>query len=269
MRLRILSNGFRRRMESALTLNGNQSEMTRNIKLILEYDGANFSGWQWQPKDRTVQATLQHAVSKLLQEMPKIYAAGRTDSGVHALGQVANFKTASDLDLIAIRLGLNSYLPPDAVVLKAEEVDDAFHARYSAVKRVYRYVISKRFRAITRNYSWFCKYALDVELMRAASGHLIGEHVFTAFCRESEEEPHYLSKVESLEWTETEDAVMLQICANRFLHSMVRIIVGTMVDVGRGRLKPDEVKNILDSRDRNRAGFSVPPQGLFLERVYY
>lgn len=241
----------------------------RNIKLTLEYDGANFSGWQWQPRDRTVQGTLQHAIAKLLQETPKIYAAGRTDAGVHALGQVANFKTASALDLNSIRSGLNSYLPSDVVVLEAEEVGTDFHARYSAVKRVYRYVISKRFRAIGRNYSWFCKYDLDLEKIRQASRHLIGEHVFAAFCRESEEEPHYLSSVESLNWSETEDEVILQICANRFLHSMVRIIVGTMVDVGRGRLHPDQVKNILESRDRNRAGFSVPPQGLFLERVYY
>lgn len=244
-------------------------EMMRNIKLTLEYDGTNFSGWQWQPKDRTVQATLQHAVTKLLQETPKIYAAGRTDSGVHALGQVANFETVSELDLTSIHLGLNSYLPPDVVVLEAEDVGDEFHARYSAVKRVYRYVISKRFRAVTRNYSWFCKYALDAERIRDASRHLVGEHVFTAFCRESDEEPHYLSNVESLKWTETEDSLILQICANRFLHSMVRIIVGTMVDVGRGRIEPDEVKNILESQDRNRAGFSVPPQGLFLEKVFY
>lgn len=241
----------------------------RNIKLLLEYDGTNFSGWQWQPRDRTVQGTLQVAINKLLQQTPKIYAAGRTDSGVHALGQVANFKTESQLDATSVRLGLNSYLPPDAVVLAVDEVEETFHARYSAVKRVYRYVISKRFRAIARNYSWFCKYPLDVRGIREASRHLIGEHVFSAFCKESDEEPHYLSNVESLEWSETDDEVILRICANRFLHSMVRIIAGTMVDVGRGRIKPDEVKNILDSRDRNRAGFSVPPQGLFLERVCY
>ncbi|HEX9653283.1 MAG TPA: tRNA pseudouridine(38-40) synthase TruA [bacterium] len=243
--------------------------MTRNIKLTLEYDGTNFCGWQWQPRERTVQGTLQDAMLKLLGESPKIYAAGRTDAGVHALGQVANFNTATALDLDSIRLGLNSYFPTDVVVLRVEEVAEKFHARYSAVKRVYRYVISKRFRAIARNYSWFCKYNLDLERMRDASRCLIGEHVFTAFCKENIEEPHYLSNVEGLEWTESDDNVILRISANRFLHSMVRIIVGTMVDVGRGRIQPGEVKNILDSRDRNRAGFSVPPQGLFLEKICY
>jgi tRNA pseudouridine38-40 synthase len=241
----------------------------RNIKLTLEYDGTNFCGWQWQPKGRTVQGVAQQAIHQLMQERPKIYAGGRTDAGVHALGQIANFRTVSALELNSIRLGLNSYLPPDVIVLDAEEVDDSFHARYSAVKRKYRYVITKKFRAVARQYAWFCKYQLDLEMIRRASSYLIGEHAFVSFCKESDEEPHYLSNVESLVWKETEDDIIFEICANRFLHNMVRIIVGTMVDVGRGRLQPEDVQKILQSRDRNRAGFSVPAHGLFLEKIYY
>ncbi len=241
----------------------------RNIKLTLEYDGAHFCGWQWQPTGRTIQGALENAIEKLLQEKPKIIAAGRTDAGVHALGQVVNFKTESTLDLNSIRLGLNSYLPNESIVIKTEEVDEKFHARFAAIKRKYRYVISKRPRAIGRQYSWYCKYSLDLDKIKTASGYLIGEHVFAAFSKKIEDESHYLSNVESVDWQDTHDEIIMEICANRFLHNMVRIIVGTMVEVGRGRLKPEVIKNILGTKDRDKAGNNVPPQGLFLEKIYY
>lgn len=241
----------------------------RNIKLTLEYDGTDFCGWQWQPKGRTVQGTLQSSLKKLLQESPTVIAAGRTDAGVHALGQVVNFKTKSILDLNSIRLGLNSFLPRDVTILEAEEEDEKFNARFDAVKRMYRYVITKRPRAVGRQYSWYCKFNLDLDKIKNASEFLIGEHVFSAFSRADDEETHYLCNVESVQWQETKDEIILEICANRFLHNMVRIIIGTMVEVGRGRLAPEEIKEILKTRDRNRIGFTVPPQGLFLIKVYY
>lgn len=241
----------------------------RNIKLILEYDGTDFLGWQLQPKGRTVQGVLQGAIYELMQEKPTIYAAGRTDAGVHALGQVVNFKTNKLLELKSIKLGLNSYLPGDVVVVQVEEVDESFHARYNARKRQYRYVISKRPRAVGRQYSWHCKYPLDVEQMRKASAYLIGEHVFKAFCKEMEDEPHYLCNVESINWQETADEIILQICANRFLHNMVRIILGTLVDVGRKKIEPEIVKQMIDNQTRGKIGFTAPPQGLFLEKVFY
>lgn len=241
----------------------------RNIKLVLEYDGTDFYGWQWQPKGRTVQGTVQSALKQLLREKVKLIAAGRTDAGVHALGQVANFRTRSELSEETIRQGLNYYLPHDVVVVEAAEVEDAFHARYSAVKRTYRYKISTRPRAIGRQFFWRCPYELDVEKMREASACLRGEHVFTAFCKPNKEEPHYLCNVETAEWREEEDTVVFEITANRFLHHMVRILVGTLVDVGRGKLRPDEVQAILESGDRHRAGFVAPAAGLFLTKVHY
>lgn len=241
----------------------------RNIKLTLEYDGTDFCGWQWQPKGRTIQGTLLSSLKELLQESPVVTAAGRTDAGVHALGQVANFRTENTLNPNSIRLGLNSFLPSDVRILEAEEVDETFHARHDAVKREYRYVISKRPKAVGRQYSWYCRNNVDLDKIKKATEYLIGEHVFAAFAKPNAEEPHYLCNVDSTLWKETEDDIIFEICANRFLHNMVRTIIGTMVEVGRGKLAPVEIKNILESRNRHRAGFTAPPQGLFLVKVYY
>lgn len=241
----------------------------RNIKLVIEYDGTDFLGWQWQPEGRTVQRELQSALKQLLQDTPKVYAAGRTDSGVHALGQVVNFKTGQRLDLHAIQAGLNSYLPSDVRVLSAVKVDERFHARFSAVGRVYRYVISKRQRAVARQYSWFCKYELDVSLMKEASQFLLGTHNFQAFSKRNEEESHYLSRVERLHWEDAGDELVMEIEANRFLHNMVRIIVGNMVDVGRGRLSPVKLREILENGERMHAAVKTPPHGLSLVKVNY
>jgi len=241
----------------------------RNIKLVLEYDGTDFCGWQLQPKERTVQGTLESSLKQLLQESPTIYASGRTDAGVHALGQVVNFKTESELTLDSIQNGLNSYLPADVRVLGVAEVGETFHARYDAVKRTYRYVIAKKTLAVGRQYSWFCKYKLDLSKIRKASVFLIGKHSFEVFAKLNEQEKHYLCNVESVRWEESEEDLSFIISANRFLHHMVRIIVGTMTDVGRGKLLPEDVKGILASGDRKRVGSMAPAHGLFLVRVDY
>lgn len=241
----------------------------RNIKLILEYDGTDFCGWQVQPDKRTVQGVLQDATRDLFQEPLKIIAAGRTDAGVHALAQVANFETASDLALNSISRGLNTYLPPDVRVVRTEEVENGFNSRFDAVRRTYRYVISKRQRAVERQYAWFCKYKLDLARLNEASQFLSGSHVFEAFSKINEDENHYLCDVESASWEESDQDLVFVITANRFLHKMVRIIVGTLVDAGRGKLLPGDIRKILDSGDRKKAGFAAPPQGLFLVRVDY
>ncbi|MCH7755833.1 tRNA pseudouridine(38-40) synthase TruA [candidate division KSB1 bacterium] len=241
----------------------------RNIKLVLEYDGTDFCGWQLQPKDRTVQGVLQSSLKQLLRESPTIYASGRTDAGVHALGQVANFKTKTKLTLDSIQNGVNSYLPADVRVLSVEEAGEEFHARYDAVKRTYRYVIAKKTLAVGRQYSWFCKYKLDLSKIRSASEFLIGKHSFEAFAKLNEEEKHYLCNVESVRWQESEEDFSFTISANRFLHHMIRIIVGTMIDVGRGKLLPGDIKDMLASGERKRAGSVVSAHGLFLVRVDY
>ncbi len=241
----------------------------RNIKLILEYDGADFCGWQYQPNDRTVQGVLESSLARLLQESPTVYASGRTDAGVHALGQVANFKTETELTLDSIQNGVNSYLSADVRVLSVEEVSQAFHSRFDAVKRTYRYFITKKPKAVGRQYSWFCKYKLELSEIRKASEFLVGKHSFEAFAKVNEEERHYLCNVENVGWDENEEELSFTISANRFLHHMVRTIVGTIVDVGRGKLLPKEIKDILVSGDRRRAGNVAPAHGLFLVKVDY
>ncbi|MFQ5707141.1 MAG: tRNA pseudouridine(38-40) synthase TruA [bacterium] len=241
----------------------------RNIKLTLEYDGTDFSGWQWQPQARTVQGALEGSLEQVLRQRPKVIAAGRTDAGVHALGQVVNFKTERLLKTDALCLALNSVLPQDVRVLKAEEVDEQFHARFSAREREYRYVFSRRLRAVGRQYCWYSKFKLDLEPITQASQFLLGTHDFSAFSRVVAGESHYLCDVKLVHWQEGEDKIVFRIVANRFLHNMVRIIVGTLLEVGRGKLDPQDIKAILESRDRTRTGSKVPPQGLFLEKIYY
>lgn len=241
----------------------------RNIKLILEYDGTNYHGWQLQSVGKTIQSELEKALLKLTQEQVKIFCAGRTDTGVHALGNVVNFKTESQLDITIFEKGLNRFLPQDIRVMKAEEVSFDFHARFSAKYRKYRYVISNKRHAIERNYQWYCRYPLDFKSIQQASQYLIGEHDFQAFSKADPEQPHYLSDVMALTWEQLGDRFIMEITANRFLHNMVRIIVGTMVEVGRGKLEPERIPEILASRDRRLAGKTVPPNGLILVEVGY
>lgn len=240
-----------------------------NYKLILEYDGSKFYGWQVQPGMRTVQGEVENALQILFRESIRVNVAGRTDAGVHALGQVINFRTAVELPLAGMSRSLNGILSHDVVVKKVELAPADFHARHDAKSRQYFYVLSKFPVAVGRHYAFFCKFPLDVAAMREASQHLLGEHDFRAFCDASSEDPHYLSRMELIDWEETEERLKLIIRANRFLRSMVRIIVGTMIDVGRGKLTPPQVKDILDSRRRTEASFTAPPHGLFLEKVFY
>jgi tRNA pseudouridine38-40 synthase len=242
---------------------------TFNYKLILEYDGSKFYGWQVQPGMRTVQGEVENALQILFRESIRVNVAGRTDAGVHALGQVINFRSAVELPLAGVPRSLNGILSHDVVVKKIELAPADFHARYDAKSRQYFYVLSKFPVAVGRHYAFFCKFPLDLAAMREASQYLLGEHDFRAFCDASTEDSHYLSRMELIEWEETEERIKLIIRANRFLRSMVRIIVGTMIDVGRGKLAPAQVKDILDSRRRSEASFTAPPHGLFLEKVFY
>jgi len=218
---------------------------------------------------RTVQGEVENALQILFRESIRVNVASRTDAGVHALGQVINFRSAVELPLAGMPRSLNGILSHDVAVKKVELAPADFHARHDAKSRQYFYVLSKFPVAVGRHYAFFCKFPLDVAAMREASQHLLGEHDFRAFCDISTEDPHYLSRMELIEWEETEERIKLIIRANRFLRSMVRIIVGTMIDVGRGKLTPPQVKDILDSRRRTEASFTAPPHGLFLEKVFY
>lgn len=238
-------------------------------KLTIEYDGTRFHGWQFQPKLRTVQGELQKALKVLLKQDVVLHAAGRTDTGVHALGQVASFAYDQALDLVLTQRSLNGILKHDAVVKSVEIVADDFHARYRAVARQYFYVLSRTPVAVGRHYAFFCKFPLELERMRRACSPLLGEHDFRAFCESGTEDPHYLSRVELAQWEDHGDRWIFRIRANRFLRSMVRILVGTMIDIGRGHMEPEAMAEILAGRERRRAGFTAPAVGLFLEKVFY
>lgn len=239
----------------------------RNIKLTLEYDGTDFSGWQIQPHRRTVQGVLQDALAELLQKEVKLTGAGRTDAGVHALSQIANFRTESRLGTEKIQNGANSLLPPDLSVKAAEEVPTSFNARRDAVARTYRYRIVPARSPTRRRYAWELKYSLNLSRMRQASHSLLGVHDFTSFS--SDLSPAKRVTVSLCQWKKTGDETTMDIRADHFLHNMVRVLVGTLVDVGRGRLSLEDLSQILEARDRTLAGPTAPPQGLCLVNVEY
>jgi len=241
----------------------------RNIKLTLEYDGSGFCGWQYQPEQRSVQGELELALVNLTGEKPTVIAAGRTDSGVHALGQTVNFRTGSALPLAAFRRGVNALLPADVRILAAAEVPDSFHARYDAVSRLYRYQISTRPIAVGRQYAWHLPLKLDLGAMQAAAAALLGDHDFVSFCQAGSGLAHHRCTVQRAEWRASGEQFFFEIHANRFVHNMVRIIVGTSVEIGRGALQPETMEAIIAASDRRAAGRTAPPHGLFLVEVFY
>ena len=241
----------------------------RAIRLVLEYDGTDFAGWQIQARDRTVQGELALALQTLLQEPICPIGAGRTDAGTHALGQVAHFHTHSTLPLLRLQRGLNSLLPPDIAVLRAEEAPADFHVRYSALSKRYRYRIRAAKSAIARRQVWTLYYPLDLEAMQAATRALPGAHSFAAFCNQDPVPENFTCCVLECGWARQEGEMVFEIEADRFLRHMVRILVGTMVEIGRGRRAPEEMAALLDSADRRRAGATAPAHGLCLVRVSY
>lgn len=241
----------------------------RNIKLILEYDGTDFSGWQFQPEKRTIQGEVESALGRLTQESIRTTAAGRTDAGVHALGQVINFFTDSLLSTEVFRRGGNALLPKDVRFVAAVDVPSDFNARFSAKSRQYRYFISQNQRAIGRQYCWYLPLKLDIDLMQEAVKDIMGEMDFQSFCQAGADIEHYHCLVSQAEWSIVDDKLNFAITANRFLHNMVRILVGTCVEIGRGALPVVALRDIIAVKDRQKAGPTVPAQGLFMMRVNY
>jgi tRNA pseudouridine38-40 synthase len=243
-----------------------------NFKLILEYDGTRYNGWQRQAEAPTVQAEIERALASMTRSPITLFGAGRTDAGVHALGQVANFRCDTRLGPEALLKGLNSLLPPDIAVRDCRRVPEEFHARFDARSKIYRYhLLNREARAaVGRSYAWFVHRPLDLEAMRRATEAIIGRHDFKAFESAGSPRMHTVRNVTNAGWTAQEDRrLTFQIEADGFLRCMVRNIVGTLVAVGLGRLAPGDLREILDSRDRRRAGAAAPPQGLFLVSVRY
>lgn len=243
----------------------------RNIKLIIEYDGTDYHGWQLQPNARTIQGVMEEKIGRIVNEKVVLSASGRTDAGVHALNQVANFRTESGISCEALHRGLNALLPPDIVIKEASEVDKDFHSRYSSKGKIYIYQILNRSypSALLNRFSWPIRCPLDIGLMNEAAAHIIGEHDFSSFRASSCGAPHPVKTVNAAWFRKEEELLIFEIEATGFLHHMVRNIVGTLVDVGMGKRMPGWFKDVLTLRDRKVAGVTAPPQGLFLKDVKY
>ncbi|MCX6136990.1 MAG: tRNA pseudouridine(38-40) synthase TruA [Ignavibacteriales bacterium] len=242
----------------------------RNIRLLLEYDGTDFAGWQRQEEHRSVQEVIETALSQMTQQSVTLIGAGRTDAGVHARGQVANFLTDSRFDAPHFQRSLNAMLPADVVVRNADEVNVEFSARYDARERWYRYFMHQVPDAINRRFCWPLFYELDVARMNEACEAVLRTESFGSFCKSDSGTEHFRCIVTEASWERTDDSTLyFSVRANRFLRGMVRALVGTMVDVGRGFTTLDEFRSIIAAQDRTRAGMSAPPQGLFLEGVRY
>jgi tRNA pseudouridine38-40 synthase len=242
-----------------------------NIKLILEYDGTSYHGWQKQPGLPTIQTTLEDGIFSLFRERIETTAAGRTDAGVHAKGQVANFLTHVLISSTSIQPALNNYLPKDIRVKKVHQVDMDFHARKSALRRVYRYMIYNRhfLSPFYRNFVWWVPFNLEMELMREAGKFLVGEHDFSSFQSQGSSTSSTLREIKKLSIFKKGEFIVIYIEANSFLYKMARNIVGTLVEIGRKRIVAGEMQKILEAMDRRMAGPTAPPQGLCLVRVEY
>lgn len=241
-------------------------------KCIIAYDGSGFSGYQVQPKKRTVQSVIEAVLTKMHKGSPvKISASGRTDAGVHAKGQVVHFDSPLSLPLEKWELALNSMLPEDISVLSVEEADPAFHARFDANGKEYRYYLnqSPKRDPFQRNYAFHYPYPLNLEAMREASAYLLGTHDFSSFCSARTEVEDKVRTIETIEILQDEKRVSFRFVGNGFLYNMVRILVGTLIEVGSGKRQPEEIVEILDKRDRRYAGKTAPGQGLYLWKVYY
>jgi tRNA pseudouridine38-40 synthase len=243
----------------------------RNLRLLVEYDGTDFAGWQRQDGQRTVQGCLEEAVQVMTGVATFVRGAGRTDAGVHALGQVANFRTDARIPAPGFLRGLNSQLPPDVAVLELAEAPDAFDARWAARGKLYRYQIwNHPVRSPSRaRTSWHFRAPLDLHAMRTAAARLQGEHDFAAFRASDCERRTTVRLLRRLDLDRRGALITVEVDGTAFLKHMVRILVGTLVAVGRGQLTADDVDRILAARDRTRAGVTAPSRGLTLVRVDY
>lgn len=244
----------------------------RNIKLLVEYDGANYLGWQVQAKGLTIQGVLEDKLALLAGEKVHLVGSGRTDAGAHAMGQVASFKTKSQMEIHTFQRALNSLLPSDIVIKEVEEVEEDFSARKSAKSKVYEYrILNGPIRSVfDREYAWHIPQKLNLKEMKKATQILIGEHDYSSFRSVGTPTRTAIRRVFRAEWKKGRNEVLrFEIEANGFLKQMVRAIVGTLVEVGKGKMSVDEFRRILESRDRGLAGPTAPSHGLFLKEVKY
>ena len=246
----------------------------RLVQLVVHYDGADFAGWQVQPKQRTVQGALEDAVARLCQAPIRVMGAGRTDAGVHARGQAVSLEVPERWETAELRRALNAILPDDIWIAAAHEMRPGFHARYSAIERRYRYFIASGATAdspFRRRWAWAVGRELDTRLLDACAQAVLGEHVFRAFAVRgtAPDTDDHRCIVSHAAWTRSEEGFVFEIAANRFLHHMVRFLVGTMVDVASGKRPAADFHALLSAIANDDVSPPAPAHALFLERVTY
>ncbi len=245
----------------------------RNIKLTIEYDGTNYKGWQIQPNAPSVQEEIQKGILKLTGEAVELNGSGRTDAGVHARGQVANFFTVSSIPAEKFPLALNSLLPMDITIKGSEEAADDFHARYSATGKIYSYtLLNSRFpSAILRNFAYHVTYCekLDIDKLNKASSYFIGTHDFCGFMAAGSHVKDTVRTIYDINVSTDGELIKLTYQGNGFLYNMIRILTGTLLYASIGRIPIEELPEIIKSKNRVRAGITVPACGLSLEKVLY
>jgi tRNA pseudouridine38-40 synthase len=247
------------------------NQNTNRIVLGIEYDGSQFAGWQWQTGKRTVQDTLEQALSKVANQPVSVICAGRTDAGVHAFEQVVHFDTTVQRDLYGWMMGGNHYLPDDVRIIWAKPALDDFHARYSAIARFYRYIILNRpmKSALQRQQVTWITQALDAEKMHLAAQSLRGNHDFSSFRAQGCQSKSPQRFMYFVDVHRQEQQVMIDISANAFLHHMVRNIAGVLIEIGSGKKPVEWTQELLEVKDRSQSGVTAPAHGLYLAGVYY
>jgi tRNA pseudouridine38-40 synthase len=239
------------------------------FRMLIEYDGSDYYGWQIQADGKTVQGQIQDALEVVLKNPCAIVGAGRTDTGVHACGQVAHFDLDHNPDLNRLKRSLNGILDHDIRIKEIKATENDFHARFSAKWRVYKYQIATQPLALIRNQVWFYTGALNLDKMNLVCEHILGNHNFKSFCRATSEVDNHFCTIKSAGWRKRSDLIIFDIQANRFLHGMVRSLVGTMVDVGKEKLSVNDFIEILKAEKRENASQSAPAKGLILEKIIY
>jgi tRNA pseudouridine38-40 synthase len=243
----------------------------RTIKLVIEYDGTNYVGWQFQPNGISVQQVIEEALAQLLGEAVTLRSSGRTDSGVHARGMVAAFRTGKGIPVRAFSDGLNSLLPRDIAIREAIEAEEGFNPRSDAVGKHYRYTIlnTPRRSPLNRYFVWQMPVKLDLQAMRQAAEYFVGEKDFSAFRASNCGAGTTVRRIDSVALSSADDFIRIDVKGSGFLKNMVRIMVGTLVGVGQGAFDPDSIPSLILSGDRKKTGITAPPQGLSLIEVFY
>jgi tRNA pseudouridine38-40 synthase len=247
------------------------SEEKNRVALLLQYDGTDFNGWQVQEKGRTVQGEIEKALEILLKEKIRVITAGRTDTGVHALGQVIHFDSSADITLQKLCISLNGILEKDIAIKNAYRVPPTFHARFSASKREYIYAIYNhplRSPFIFKKAMWI-NYKVDMDYLKDVSRYFIGEKDFASFCKKKSSTENTVRRIDEFDITKYEEFIFFRIRGTAFLHNMIRIIVGTIFDIYTSKMDPSSVLNIFEQKDRIAAGKTAPACGLYLNKIFY